>query len=125
MISSTDLLQQLEHGGSAIVLLTRANTRDRVLAEIARFGGTVLRTAVSVEADVLPLIEKEQSAADVTARIRSVSSGRNPSLASSSSSTWPSTVAHNRSARPMAFRILAGKRPARPPPVPRLHAVAK
>jgi uncharacterized membrane protein len=59
---ASDLLQQIEHGGSAIVLLTRATTRDRVLAEIARFGGTVLRTSVSVEADVLPLIEKEQSA---------------------------------------------------------------
>jgi uncharacterized membrane protein len=57
-----DLLQQLEHGGSAIVLLTPATTRDRVLAEIARLGGTVLRTSGSVEADVLPLIEKEHSA---------------------------------------------------------------
>jgi len=59
---AADLLQQLEHGGSAIVVLTRANTRDRVLAEIARLGGTVLRTSVSVEGDVLPLIEKEHSA---------------------------------------------------------------
>lgn len=51
-----DLNHQLEQGGSAIILLAPAGERDRVLAQLTRYGGTLLRTTISVEDDVLPLI---------------------------------------------------------------------
>jgi uncharacterized membrane protein len=51
-----DLNHQLEQGGSAIILLAPAGERNRVLAKLTRYGGTVLRTTISVEDDVVSLI---------------------------------------------------------------------
>jgi uncharacterized membrane protein len=53
---ASDLNRQLGHGQSAIVLITDATERDRVLSALAPHGGTLLRTTVSIEADVLPLV---------------------------------------------------------------------
>jgi uncharacterized membrane protein len=63
---ASDLHQQLEQGGSAIILLTHSVVRDRVLAELTRYGGTLLRTTVSVEDDVLRLMDGEHTTPPVS-----------------------------------------------------------
>jgi uncharacterized membrane protein len=58
---ATDLNAELQPGGSAIVLVAPRPLRDEVLASITRFGGTVLRTSVALDTDLLQLIDDAAS----------------------------------------------------------------
>ena len=44
-----DLSQQLQPGSSALFVLVRRVTPDRVMAEVSTYGGTVLHTSLSTE----------------------------------------------------------------------------
>jgi uncharacterized membrane protein len=59
-----DLGAQLQPGGSAIFLLINKMTPDRVLEELGKYGGKVLRTSLSrqVEADLQAAIEQQHAA---------------------------------------------------------------
>jgi uncharacterized membrane protein len=46
-----DLGDKLASGGSAVFLLVREANADKVLPEVSRFGGEVVRTSLSNEAD--------------------------------------------------------------------------
>lgn len=46
-----DVGTQLQPGGSALFVLVRRATPDRVLEEVGRYGGTVLRTSLSRDAE--------------------------------------------------------------------------
>jgi uncharacterized membrane protein len=46
-----EVASSLPQGGAAVFLLVRRSTPDRVLAEMQQFGGTVLRTNLSTEAE--------------------------------------------------------------------------
>jgi uncharacterized membrane protein len=46
-----DVGAHLQPGGSAIFVLVRRATPDRVLEEVGRYGGTVLRTSLSRDAE--------------------------------------------------------------------------
>jgi uncharacterized membrane protein len=42
---------QLKNGSSAVFVLVRKATPDKVLAEVGKYGGTVLRTSLSADAE--------------------------------------------------------------------------
>lgn len=46
-----DLGSKLESGGAALILLVRSATTDKVLPEIAHFGGDVIQTSLDNEAE--------------------------------------------------------------------------
>ena len=46
-----DLGAKLESGGAALIVLVRSSTRDKVLPEIAHFGGEVIQTSLDNEAE--------------------------------------------------------------------------
>ena len=46
-----DLGTKLEAGGAALILLVRSATTDKVLPEIAHFGGEVIQTSLDSEAE--------------------------------------------------------------------------
>jgi uncharacterized membrane protein len=46
-----DLGASLEPGGAAVIVLVRRSTPDKVLPEIAHFGGTVIHTSLDNEAE--------------------------------------------------------------------------
>ncbi|MDP2309097.1 MAG: DUF1269 domain-containing protein [Pseudomonadota bacterium] len=46
-----DLAGQMKDGSSAVFLLVRKATPDKVLAEVGKYGGTVLRTSLSHDAE--------------------------------------------------------------------------
>jgi uncharacterized membrane protein len=46
-----DLGQKLEPGGAALIVLVHRSTPDKVLPEISRFGGEVLQSSLSDEAE--------------------------------------------------------------------------
>jgi uncharacterized membrane protein len=43
------LSETLEPGGTAVFMLVRSSTRDRVIAEMSKFGGTVIKTSLPPE----------------------------------------------------------------------------
>ena len=46
-----DLGAKLESGGAALIVLVRSSTNDKVLPEIAHFGGEVIQTSLDNEAE--------------------------------------------------------------------------
>jgi uncharacterized membrane protein len=45
------LSQSMQTNGSALFILARASTPDKVLPELGKFGGTILRTSLSYDAE--------------------------------------------------------------------------
>jgi uncharacterized membrane protein len=65
-----DLSAQLELGGSALFIVARPEVRDRLLAELAPYGGTVLRSSVSLADAVARMIDDASLRAPRTRKAR-------------------------------------------------------
>jgi len=46
-----NLGEQLQPGGAAVIVLVQRSTPDKVLPEIAHFGGEVIQTSLDTEAE--------------------------------------------------------------------------
>ena len=60
-----ELGQKLPHGGSALIVLVRQVTADKVLPQISQFGGEVIQTSLDDEAEtrLREVLERREAAA--------------------------------------------------------------